>query len=53
MNFAEFCTKGNLILRRKEGLMNFRIKKSWCYGFLAAKKKSFPTQEVSRKVIFP
>ena len=46
MNFAELCTKGNLILRRKEGLMNFRIKKSWCYEFLAAKKNLFQRRKL-------
>ena len=38
MNFAELCTKGNLILRRKEGLMNFRIKKVGVMGFWQQKK---------------
>ena len=49
----ELYTKGKFILRRKEEFMNFRIKKKLMLWISGNKKKSFPTQEVGRKMIFP
>ena len=51
MNFV--CAKGKFILRRKEEFMNFRIKEKLVLWISGSKKKSFPMQEVGRKMIFP
>ena len=49
----ELCTKGKVILRRKEEFMNFRIKEKLILQISGGKKRSFSTQEVGRKIIFP
>ena len=49
----ELCTKRKFILRRKEEFMNFRIKEKLVLWISGSKKKSFPMQEVGRKMIFP
>ena len=49
----ELCTKGKFILKRKEGFMNFCIKKKLILRTSGVKKRSFSTQEVDRKMIFP
>ena len=47
------CTKVKFILRRKKEFTNFRIKEKFVLWISGSKKKYFPTQEVSIKMIFP
>ena len=46
-------TKGKFTLRTKEGFMNFWIKEKLMLRVSGGKRRSFSTQEVGRKIIFP
>ena len=53
MNLHKTCTKGKFKLRKKEEFMIFGIKEKLMLWISGSKKKSFSTQEVGSKKIFP